>query len=56
MLGCKYIHHAFYIRNTERELIDTCWDVNTLRAREGLSKEKELIDTCWDVNLFNRWQ
>ena len=35
----------------ERELIDTCWDVNNEIIESDFAIVKELIDTCWDVNL-----
>ena len=38
----------------ERELIDTCWDVNLFCEREVKIMEIELIDTCWDVNFLKR--
>ena len=33
-----------------RELIDTCWDVNTTALTAEKAINDELIDTCWDVN------
>ena len=32
------------------ELIDTCWDVNTVCILYRYPIHTELIDTCWDVN------
>ena len=34
-----------------KELIDTCWDVNTVSSNIIQMTEAELIDTCWDVNI-----
>ena len=33
-----------------RELIDTCWDVNSIEDLIKITGALELIDTCWDVN------
>ena len=32
------------------ELIDTCWDVNSVHDESSRIQALELIDTCWDVN------
>ena len=34
----------------QRELIDTCWDVNYTSLQLYCPFSGELIDTCWDVN------
>ena len=34
-----------------RELIDTCWNVNGEESRSGHHTGIELIDTCWNVNM-----
>ena len=36
---------------TYRELIDTCWDVNSEALIPINKRLTELIDTCWDVNF-----
>ena len=33
------------------ELIDTCWDVNSIEVPQDFKITFELIDTCWDVNI-----
>ena len=35
---------------TNKELIDTCWNVNPYRMRIMHPFYPELIDTCWNVN------
>ena len=50
MLGCKSVIDMFN-SHTEKELIDTCWDVNALKNDINNVDAAELIDTCWDVNL-----
>ena len=32
------------------ELIDTCWNVNSLYTSFRQTDKQELIDTCWNVN------
>ena len=34
------------------ELIDTCWNVNTLCSTTSMEATLELIDTCWNVNEY----
>ena len=51
MLGCKFSRPARSFISA-RELIDTCWDVNTSIRWQMKRLEKELIDTCWDVNMI----
>ena len=36
-----------------RELIDTCWDVNKANITAVVCTCFELIDTCWDVNIVD---
>ena len=53
MLGCKY-HPVLFCFAELAELIDTCWDVNSLTAFFNSFMLLELIDTCWDVNQVIR--
>ena len=50
MLGCKCFHYCIITIRIFQELIDTCWDVNSLKPSIVYPPSSELIDTCWDVN------
>ena len=39
------------VKFAELELIDTCWNVNTLCSTTSMEATLELIDTCWNVNM-----
>ena len=47
---CSFIKHKNLL-----ELIDTCWNVNTVDALSSDVTCTELIDTCWNVNVSSAW-
>ena len=51
MLECKFSSTG---KNTHTyvELIDTCWNVNSVCISQAALESGELIDTCWNVNVY----
>ncbi len=50
MLECK-LKKRCAVHMIYTELIDTCWNVNSIGTSLALIFSTELIDTCWDVNI-----
>ena len=53
MVECESVYHmSTFVDN--KVLIDTWWNVNTLKSPDAKTDSTVLIDTWWNVNLFTK--